>query len=212
MWHTWLCGCTLWIPYHLSYSDFSFTRTMNCPVKSLRCYTFPFLIPPQISLTSAVKLPLSSFLPLVMCFMSVSGLLGWNSFSYWCSKGAGIACWLECWTHDRKVVSSNPGRSGGRILFSRVNFVCWLLFGVRSTPALPQWQVKDPAHSAKSAGSRLHLNTHTSLPHWSQSGLTMLLSRQSIGIYQETSSHAPHQGTLVYSRLSLLSRCGLIPA
>ena len=27
-------------------------------------------------------------------------------------------------TRDRKVASPNPGRSGGRIFFSRVNFVC----------------------------------------------------------------------------------------
>ena len=33
-------------------------------------------------------------------------------------KGAGIACWLERWTRDRKVASSNPGRGGGRIFFS----------------------------------------------------------------------------------------------
>ena len=31
------------------------------------------------------------------------------------------------------------------------------------TPVLPQWHVKDPGHSAKSAGGRLHLNTHTLL-------------------------------------------------
>ena len=37
---------------------------------------------------------------------------------------AGIACWLEHRTRDRKVASSNTGRSGGRIFFSRVNFVC----------------------------------------------------------------------------------------
>ena len=30
-------------------------------------------------------------------------------------------------------------------------------------PMLPQWHVKDPNHSAKSAGGRLHLNTHTPL-------------------------------------------------
>ena len=41
---------------------------------------------------------------------------------------------IECWAHDWKVVSSNPGRSGGRIFFSRVNFACWLLLRVRSTP------------------------------------------------------------------------------
>ena len=28
---------------------------------------------------------------------------------------------------------------------------------------LPQWHVKDPDHSAKNAGGRLHLNTHTPL-------------------------------------------------
>ena len=41
---------------------------------------------------------------------------------------AGIAWWLEHQTHDRKVVGSNLCRSGGRIFFSRVNFLCWLLF------------------------------------------------------------------------------------
>ena len=28
---------------------------------------------------------------------------------------------------------------------------------VRSTPVLPQWHVKDPGHSAKTTGGRLHL-------------------------------------------------------
>ena len=42
--------------------------------------------------------------------------------------GVGIAQWLEHWTCDWKVVGSNPCRSGGRIFFSRVDFVCWLLF------------------------------------------------------------------------------------
>ena len=53
-------------------------------------------------------------------------------------------------------MSLNPGRSDGRIFVSRVNFVCWLLFGVRSIPMLQQWHVQDPGHSAKSAGGRLH--------------------------------------------------------
>ena len=34
-------------------------------------------------------------------------------------------------------------------------------FGIRSTPVLPQEHVKDPSHSAKSAGGRLQLNMHT---------------------------------------------------
>ena len=45
-------------------------------------------------------------------------------------------------------------------------------------PMLPQWHVKDSGHSAKSAGGRLHLNTHTSLTQRSRGGLTMPLSRQ----------------------------------
>ena len=49
-------------------------------------------------------------------------------FRFSSSSGAGIAQWLECQTRDWKVVGSNPRRSGGRIFFSRVNFLCWLLF------------------------------------------------------------------------------------
>ena len=43
------------------------------------------------------------------------------------NTGEGRACWLERRTRDRKVASSNPGRSGGRNVFSRVYFVFWLL-------------------------------------------------------------------------------------
>ena len=42
--------------------------------------------------------------------------------------GAGVAQWLERRTRDWKVAGSNPCRSGGRIFFSRVDFLCWLLF------------------------------------------------------------------------------------
>ena len=38
--------------------------------------------------------------------------------------------------------------------------MCLPLFGVRSTPVLLQWHLKEPDHSAKSAGGRLRLNTH----------------------------------------------------
>ena len=43
------------------------------------------------------------------------------------SLGAGIAQWLERQTRDWKVAGSNPW-SGGRIFFSRVDFLCWLFF------------------------------------------------------------------------------------
>ena len=79
-------------------------------------------------------------------------------------------------------------------------------------PVLPQWHVKDPGHSDKSAGGRLHLNTPTPFTQRSRIRLIMPLSRQSVGIYQETSSHATRQGTLGHSRLSSLSHGGLILA
>ena len=56
------------------------------------------------------------------------------------------------------------------------------------------------------------LNMHTPMTQWSQSGLTMPQCRYSVGIYQEMSSHATHQGTLSHSHLSSLSHCGLILA
>ena len=87
-----------------------------------------------------------------------------------------------------------------------------MFFSSHSTPVLAQWHVKDPGYSAKSAGGRLHLNTHTRLTQRSRSGLTMLLSRQSVGTYPETSSHATRHGKLSHSRLSSLSHCGLILA
>ena len=39
-------------------------------------------------------------------------------------RGAWIAQCLERRTRDRKVPGSNPGRSGARIFFSGVNFLC----------------------------------------------------------------------------------------
>ena len=42
-----------------------------------------------------------------------------------CHAGeCGIACWLDRRTRDRKIASSNPGRSGVRIFFTGVSFVC----------------------------------------------------------------------------------------
>ena len=42
--------------------------------------------------------------------------------------GGGIAQWLERRTRDWKVAGSNPCWNSGRIFFSRVDFLCWLLF------------------------------------------------------------------------------------
>ena len=48
-----------------------------------------------------------------------------HTYQHW---GAGIAQWLERRTRDWKVAGSNPCWNGGRIFFSRVDFLCWLLF------------------------------------------------------------------------------------
>ena len=88
------------------------------------------------------------------------------------------------------------------MFFFRVNFMCLLLFGVCSIPVLLHCYVKDPGHSAKSADGRLHVTTHTTLTQRSRNGLTMPISRHSVGTYPETSSHATRQRTRGHSRQS----------
>ena len=56
------------------------------------------------------------------------------------------------------------------------------------------------------------INTHAPLTQPSRGGLTMPLSRRSVGTYPETSSHSTCQGAFGHSRLSSLSHCGLILA
>ena len=114
---------------------------------------------------------------------------------------------VENQTHDQKVASSHPSRSRRTIFFSGVNSVCWLVFVVCSNPMLPQWHIQDPSHSAISASGRLHLNTQIPLTQWSQSWLTMLLSRHSVGTYPEKRSYATCQGTIGHSRLRSLNHC-----
>ena len=63
--------------------------------------------------------------------------------------GVGIAQWLECRTRDRKVVGSNPCWSGGRIFFSRVNFLCWLLFRYPFHPRVTAVARKRPRSSCQ---------------------------------------------------------------
>ena len=42
--------------------------------------------------------------------------------------GSGDSSVAERQTHNQKVLGSSRGRSGQRIFFSRVNYLCWLLF------------------------------------------------------------------------------------
>ena len=73
--------------------------------------------------------------------------------------------------------------------------LCADVFAIRSNPVLSQWRVEDPGQSAKSAGDRLHLNTHTALTQRSRSELTMPLPKHNVRTYPETGSHATCEGT-----------------
>ena len=82
-----------------------------------------------------------------------------------------------------------------------------ILILCRSIPVLPEWHVKDPGHSAKSAGGRLHLNTHTPLTQWSRSGLTMPLSRHNVGPVRKrayTQFVKEHSVTVVSARWAIV--------
>ena len=121
-----------------------------------------------------------------------------SGVSFWwtiTNMGSRNSLLVKCRTRDQTVASSNPSRSGWRILFSRVNLVCWLLFGVRSTPVLPQWHVKDPGYSVNSAGGRLHLNTDTPFTQWSRGRLTGPLCRHTVGTYYNTSGNTRPQSS-----------------
>ena len=64
--------------------------------------------------------------------MPSSSVTQWACYKKWnvwnAQTGAGIAQWSEHRTRDWKVAGSNPCWNGGRIFFSRVDFLCWLLF------------------------------------------------------------------------------------
>ena len=53
-----------------------------------------------------------------------------------------------------------PAGAAGEFSSPGLTFCADPYFGIRSTPVLPQQHVKDPGHSAKSAGGGLQLNTH----------------------------------------------------
>ena len=53
-----------------------------------------------------------------------------------------------------------PAGAAGEISFPESTKCSDSLFVVRSSPVLPQWHLKDPGYSAKSADGRLHLSMH----------------------------------------------------
>ena len=75
--------------------------------------------------------------------------------------GAGIAQWLERRTRNWKVAGSNPCWSGGIIFFSRVDFLCWLLFRYSFHPRVTAVARKRSRSFCQKCRGRLELNTHT---------------------------------------------------
>ena len=73
----------------------------------------------------------------------------------------GIACWLERRSRDPKVASSNPAGAAGEL--SSPESAVLTLVWCPLHPQVTAVACKRPRHSAKSAGGRLHLNTHTPL-------------------------------------------------
>ena len=118
---------------------------------------------------------------------------------------------VDCQTHDWKVASSRPGRTGGRTFVSRVNCLCWLLFGVCSTLCYCNGTLKTPVILPK---LQVADYTKTRIHPWP--------NKVGVGWHccpcivweptRETTSPATHQGTLCHNHLSLLSHYGLILA
>ena len=95
---------------------------------------------------------------------------------YVLKPGAGIACWLEQRTRDRKVASSNPGRSGGKII-SPESALRADSYSVSVPPRVTAVVRKRP----RSFRQKRRWQTHTPLTQRSRSGLTMPLSGHSVG-------------------------------
>ena len=111
----------------------------------------------------------------------------------------GIASWLE-----RRKGCEFESRQERREDFLLQSQLCLLtLIWCPYQPRVTAVARKRPRSFCQKCKWQIHLNTHTLLSQRSRSGLTMPLSRHSVGIYPETNSHATCQGTLGLSRLGV---------
>ena len=127
--------CLLLLPRSLILSLFEYCPCMclSLPTDS-RCLVDRAVLPNNATLSMHALYPLAVYVLWInLCFLTVQHHPYTLSnidcpylvdLCYQTNPGAGVAQWLEHRTHDRKVTGSNPCRSGGRIFFSRVNFVC----------------------------------------------------------------------------------------
>jgi len=80
--------------------------------------------------------------------------------------GAGIAQWLERRSRDQEVVGSNPCRSVRRIFFSRVSFLCWLLFRYLFHPRVTAVARKRPRSFCQKCGWQVTAEYACTLRMW----------------------------------------------
>ena len=124
----------------------------------------------------------------------------------------GMARWLERRTRGRKVGVRIPAGAAEKCS-SPESTLCADSYSMSvPTPCYRSGTQKTPTILPKVQVAGYTWARIYTLTHRSRSGPTMPLSRQSVGVYQETSTHATHQGTLGYSPLSSLSHCRLILA
>ena len=98
-----------------------------------------------------------------------------------------------------------PAESAARIPSLELTFCAYSSSASVPPPGLPQWHVKDPDHSAKNVGGRLHLNTHTYDP--TKSEWADYAVQASCG--NISGNEFTRQGTLCHSRFSLMINHGI---
>ena len=122
---------------------------------------------------------------------------------------------IVCWQTIRLVIERLRVRilteAAGEFSFTELA-LCPDSYSVSVLPPVTAVARKRPRSFCQSAGGRLHLTIYAPLTKRSRSGLTMPLSRHSLGTYKEKSSHATRQGTLSQRHLSSVSHCELILA
>ena len=82
---------------------------------------------PFLADTAFGRLRVSSCVPVCSLILNAHHVPCCGHAKAWADE-VGIVQWLERPTHDWKVEGLSPCRSGGRIFFSGVSFLCWLLF------------------------------------------------------------------------------------
>ena len=115
----------------------------------------------ECAIVNAIKCTLSCILQCIICMyvlLCVCSIVFYNI--YVCSCESLLTTTLDSKLKGCEFKSQQEWQEN----FLLQSQLCVLtLIQCQFHPMLPQWHIKDPGHSAKSAGGRLHQNTHTAL-------------------------------------------------